>query len=129
MTHKLKTETFSQKIEHSGGVILLHLTPLFSFVTFHLNVKIINIRTRRFRENVLDVYFRNLINKVTCTFKKIQANLVSNTDTATKTGPTLKKKHSSPNLGVDVWSKALIRTKSDAAIKYGYAYYQQASQR
>ena len=36
MTHKLKTETFSQKIEHSGGVILLPLTPLFSFVTFHL---------------------------------------------------------------------------------------------
>ena len=36
MTHKLETETFSQKIEHSGGVILLPLTPLFSFVTFHL---------------------------------------------------------------------------------------------
>ena len=36
MTHKLKTETFSQKIEHFGGVILLPLTPLFSFVTFHL---------------------------------------------------------------------------------------------
>ena len=36
MTHKLKTETFSQKIECSGGVIVLPLTPLFSFVTFHL---------------------------------------------------------------------------------------------
>ena len=36
MTHKLKTETFSQKIELSGGVIVLPLTPLFSFVTFHL---------------------------------------------------------------------------------------------
>ena len=36
MTHKLKTETFSQKIEHSGGVICLPLTPLFSLVTFHL---------------------------------------------------------------------------------------------
>ena len=36
MTHKLKTETLSQKIKHSGGVILLPLTPLFSFVTFHL---------------------------------------------------------------------------------------------
>ena len=36
MTHKLKTETFSQKVEPSGGVILLPLTPLFSFVTFHL---------------------------------------------------------------------------------------------
>ena len=36
MTHKLKTETFSQKIEHSGGVMFLPLTPLFSFVTFHL---------------------------------------------------------------------------------------------
>ena len=32
-----KTEKFSQKIEHSGGVIVLPLTPLFSFVTFHLN--------------------------------------------------------------------------------------------
>ena len=38
MTHKLKTEMFSQKTEHSGGVILLPLTPLFSFVTFHLNI-------------------------------------------------------------------------------------------
>ena len=36
MTHILKTETFSQQIEHSGGVIVLPLTPLFSFVTFHL---------------------------------------------------------------------------------------------
>ena len=36
MTHKLKTETFSQKIEHSGGVLCLPLTPLFGFVTFHL---------------------------------------------------------------------------------------------
>ena len=36
MTRKLKRETFSQKIEHSGGVIVLPLTPLFSFVTFHL---------------------------------------------------------------------------------------------
>ena len=36
MTQKLKTETFSQKIEYSGGVILLSVTPLFSFVTFHL---------------------------------------------------------------------------------------------
>ena len=37
MTHKLKIETFSQQIEHSGGVIVLPMTPLFSFVTFHLN--------------------------------------------------------------------------------------------
>ena len=37
MTHKLKTETFSQIIEYSGGVIVVPLTPLFSFVTFHLN--------------------------------------------------------------------------------------------
>ena len=36
MTHKLKTETFSQKSEHSGGVIYLPLTPLFSFVTLKL---------------------------------------------------------------------------------------------
>ena len=36
MTHTLKTEMFSQTTEHSGGVILLPLTPLFSFVTFHL---------------------------------------------------------------------------------------------
>ena len=32
MTHKRKTETFSHKTEHSGGVIFLPLTPLFSFV-------------------------------------------------------------------------------------------------
>ena len=36
MTHKLKTEAFSQTIERSDGVIVLPLTPLFSFVTFHL---------------------------------------------------------------------------------------------
>ena len=36
MTHKLKTETLSQKIEHSGGAFVLPLTPLFRFVTFHL---------------------------------------------------------------------------------------------
>ena len=36
MTHKLKTETFSQKIERSDGVIVLPLTSLFSFVTFYL---------------------------------------------------------------------------------------------
>ena len=38
MTHKLKIETFSQQIEHSGGVILLPLTLLFSFVTVHLKL-------------------------------------------------------------------------------------------
>ena len=38
MTHKLKSETFSQKIEHFGGVTCFPLTPLFSFVTFHLKV-------------------------------------------------------------------------------------------
>ena len=45
MTQKLKTETFSQKIEHSGGVFFLPLIPLFSFVTFHLkdsNIHYIN---------------------------------------------------------------------------------------
>ena len=34
---------FAQKIEHAGGVIILPLTPLFSFVTFHLKVKNIDI--------------------------------------------------------------------------------------
>ena len=29
---------FSQRIEHSGSVILLPQTPLFSFDTFHLNL-------------------------------------------------------------------------------------------
>ena len=29
---------FSQKIEYSGGVFFWPLTPLFSFVSFHLNV-------------------------------------------------------------------------------------------
>ena len=37
MTHKLKTEMVSQKIEYSGGVFFWPLTPLFSFVSFHLN--------------------------------------------------------------------------------------------
>ena len=37
MTYKLKTEMFSQKIEYSGGVFFWTLTPLFSFVSFHLN--------------------------------------------------------------------------------------------
>ena len=41
MTHKRKTETFFQKIEHSGGVIVFPLTPLFSCVTFHLNGEIV----------------------------------------------------------------------------------------
>ena len=36
MTHNLKTEMFSQKIEYSGGVFFGPLTPLFSFVSFHL---------------------------------------------------------------------------------------------
>ena len=36
MTHKLKTEMFSQKIEYSGGVFFWPLTQ-FSFVSFHLN--------------------------------------------------------------------------------------------
>ena len=38
MTHKLKTETFSQKIEHSGGVIFFAPNPLFSCVTFHFKL-------------------------------------------------------------------------------------------
>ena len=37
MTHKLKSETFSQKIEHSSGVILLPLTPLFSLSATNSN--------------------------------------------------------------------------------------------
>ena len=40
MTHKLKTEMFSQKIEHSGGVFFWPLVPLFSFVSFHLKMGI-----------------------------------------------------------------------------------------
>ena len=40
MTHKLKTETLSQKIEHSGGVMLLPLSLLFGFVTFHIKCEI-----------------------------------------------------------------------------------------
>ena len=43
MTHKLKTEIFSQKIEYSGGVFLWPLTPLFSFVSFHLKHRYNNI--------------------------------------------------------------------------------------
>ena len=43
MTHKLKTEMFSQKIEYSGGVFLWALTPLFSFVSFHLKFVLYSI--------------------------------------------------------------------------------------
>ena len=57
MTHKLKTETFSQKIENSGGVIFLPLAPLFSFVTFHLK----------------SMYFQNVC-KIYCR-KDIQGNI------------------------------------------------------
>ena len=46
MTHNLKTEMFSQKIEYSGGVFFWPLTPLFNFVSFHLNYKILNDVTR-----------------------------------------------------------------------------------
>ena len=47
MTPKLKTETFSQKSERSGGVIVLPLTPLFSFVTFHLKEEVPKMRHNR----------------------------------------------------------------------------------
>ena len=43
MTHKLKTEMFSQKIEYSGGVFFCPLTPLFSFVSFHLKARVFPI--------------------------------------------------------------------------------------
>ena len=45
MTHKLKTEMFSQKIEYSGGVFFWSLTPLFSFVSFHLKSHNHNIKS------------------------------------------------------------------------------------
>ena len=57
MTHKLKTETFSQKIENSGGVIVLPPAPLLSFVTFHLK----------------SMYFQNVC-KIYCR-KDIQGNI------------------------------------------------------
>ena len=48
MTTKLKTETSSQKMEYYGGVIVLPLTPLFSFVTFHLNKRILRMGRHKF---------------------------------------------------------------------------------
>ena len=54
MTHQLKTETFSQKIEHSGGVIVLPLTPLFSFVTFHLKFLIHLSRATKWTRPITD---------------------------------------------------------------------------
>ena len=42
MTHKLKTEEFFlQKIEYSGDVLFWPLTPLFSFVSFHLKYRLL----------------------------------------------------------------------------------------
>ena len=41
MTPKPKTELFSQMIENFGSVIFVSLTPVFSFVTFHLKEKTI----------------------------------------------------------------------------------------
>ena len=54
MTHKLKTETFSQKIEYSGGVFFGPLTPLFSFVTFHLKSAFEDI-SNVFRQTGIDI--------------------------------------------------------------------------
>ena len=80
MTYKLKTETFSQKIEHSGGVIVLPLTPLFSFVTFHLNrsqakqftqisittmsASLIHLQTRKNKNANLFIYFELRVSQV-----------------------------------------------------------------
>ena len=57
MTHKLKTETFPQKIKHSGGVCFGPITPLFSFVTFHLkpNNLLINLFTINFAIRISNV--------------------------------------------------------------------------
>ena len=71
MTHKLKTETFSQKIEYSGDVIFLPLTPLFSFVTFHLNtVKIQKIWTPENFEEVDGAYWFWVVRASIRTFVK-----------------------------------------------------------
>ena len=40
MTHKLEAETFSQKIEHSSGVIVLPLTLHLALLPFTLNMQI-----------------------------------------------------------------------------------------
>ena len=54
-----------------------------------------------------DVYLIiNFINKEACKLKRSQPNLVSKSDSATKTDPTLKKKHLTSRLDVNVWSKS-----------------------
>ena len=61
MTHKLKTKLFSQKIEHSGGVFFWPLTPLFSFVTFHLNQKFPHMVFIDKLQYILNIYGMNVI--------------------------------------------------------------------
>ena len=58
MTHKLKTETFSQKIEYSGGIFFWPLTPLFSFVTFHLKCTVKTLIRRGIRPLQADLSLR-----------------------------------------------------------------------
>ena len=60
-------------------------------VKYDVNVKIKNIRTRPFPVSVSEVCFTNFTHKVSCKLKKIQQNFISKSDTAIKTGPTLKK--------------------------------------
>ena len=67
-----------------------------------VNVKLKNIRTRRFRVSVVDACFTNFTHEIACKLKKIQQNLVSKSDAATKTGPTLKRMHLMSRLGVNV---------------------------
>ena len=82
MTHKLKTETFSHNIEHSGSVIVLPLTPLFSFVTFHLNrerllynfksfplVIFLSMMVKNLFMSTLSILFKILYTSITTIFK------------------------------------------------------------
>ena len=58
------------------------------------NVKCdVNVKIKTFRVSVFEVCFTNFTNQLACKLRKSQQNLVSKSDIATKTCPTLKKMH------------------------------------
>ena len=81
----------------------------------HVNIKLMKIRTGRFRVSVSDVYFTHYINKVACNLKKSQPNRVSKTNTAKQNRFGSKTKHLTSRLGANsqrhsCWYLSLIQT-------------------
>ena len=76
MTHKLKTETFSRKIELSDGVIVLLLTPLFSFVTVHLNSRKVLKASSAHLTNIFEMVNHPVINILMVTENKIRKVII-----------------------------------------------------